>query len=99
MEFTVTPPCNGPNTNRVRNGLQLRAVLHVLFDRHLLTIDKGYRVVLNPSGRRGLSVWKTFRLPASTAPALEDAAQEPSDVRSQFRHIETGSSHSCPRPS
>ncbi|WP_147434696.1 HNH endonuclease [Micromonospora musae] len=37
-------PYNGPATNRVTNGLLLRADLHNLFDRGLIWIDGSYRV-------------------------------------------------------
>ncbi|MFE9958127.1 HNH endonuclease [Micromonospora sp. NPDC005299] len=37
-------PYNGPATNRVSNGLLLRADLHNLFDRGLIWIDGSYRV-------------------------------------------------------
>ncbi|RKN32493.1 HNH endonuclease [Micromonospora musae] len=37
-------PYNGPATNRVTNGLLLRADLHNLFDRGFLWIDGRYRV-------------------------------------------------------
>ena len=68
LEAAHIRPYYGPNTNRVNNGLLLRADLHVLFDRHLLTIDKDYLVALDPSVRRGpyrALHGKPLRLPAS----------------------------------
>lgn len=38
---------NGPQTNAISNGLLLRADLHTLFDRGLITVDAGYRVIVS----------------------------------------------------
>lgn len=68
LEAAHVRPYNGPDTNRVNNGLLLRADLHVLFDLHLPTIDKDYLVSIYPSVRkppyRALH-GKSLRLPVS----------------------------------
>jgi putative restriction endonuclease len=52
LEAAHIVPYLGPETNRVENGLLLRADLHTLFDLRLLTVDPDtLRVVLAPSVR------------------------------------------------
>lgn len=68
LEAAHIRPYMGPKTNRVNNGLLLRADLHVLFDRRLLTIDNDYVVLLDPSVRKGpyrSLHGKALRLPVS----------------------------------
>lgn len=68
LEAAHIRPYNGPNTNRVNNGLLLRADIHVLFDLRLLTIDRDYLVRLDPTVRKGpyrALHGKPLRLPAS----------------------------------
>jgi hypothetical protein len=70
LEAAHIRPYNGPDTNDITNGLLLRSDLHTLFDLHLLTIDKDYRVVLHKSVRRDLYKklhGKRLNLPADKA--------------------------------
>jgi ribosomal protein L37AE/L43A len=71
LEAAHIIPYQGAHTNDVRNGLLLRADLHTLFDRLLLTIDPGsMRVVLAPVLRPtsyGELEGRTIRLPAQRA--------------------------------
>jgi hypothetical protein len=49
LEAAHIYPYRGPGTNKVSNGLLLRADLHRLFDRGALAIDEGtFRVLLRP---------------------------------------------------
>jgi putative restriction endonuclease len=61
----------GPRTNSVQNGVLLRADLHTLFDRGLLSIDPDkHRVVLHPSLRStayGILFGERIRLPDTKA--------------------------------
>ncbi|MBL6276064.1 HNH endonuclease [Micromonospora fiedleri] len=61
-------PYDGPATNRVSNGLLLRADLHNLFDKGLLWIDDSYRVQV----AEGLDHYRKFagvELPPTADPA------------------------------
>lgn len=56
LEAAHIKPYRGEKSNHVRNGLLLRADIHTLFDRGLLTLvpeDEGIRVELNPALRDG----------------------------------------------
>ena len=46
LEAAHIYPYRGPDTNKVTNGLLLRADVHTLFDCHLLTIDSATMTVL-----------------------------------------------------
>jgi len=49
LEAAHICPYRGPDTNRLQNGILLRADIHTLFDMHLLTVDKNYRVQVSRS--------------------------------------------------
>lgn len=53
LEAAHVVPYLGQHTNRVDNGLLLRADLHTLFDRHLIAVDtEEWKVLVTPSLRR-----------------------------------------------
>lgn len=47
LEAAHIHPYRGPQTNRVQNGLLLRADLHTLFDLHLITISEAHTVTIS----------------------------------------------------
>lgn len=53
LEAAHIIPYRGEKTNRVFNGLLLRADIHTLFDQKKLSIDSEYCVVLHPDLRKG----------------------------------------------
>ena len=52
-------PVKNSGSHSLQNGLLLRADIHNLFDRGLLTIDSKYQVILNES-IRGSKIYRTF---------------------------------------
>ncbi|MEV0881203.1 HNH endonuclease [Micromonospora echinofusca] len=68
-------PYDGPATNRVTNGLLLRADVHNLFDAGLIWIDEQFRVRVKPKAAHYAN-WhgKELRLPARTADRPDLAA-------------------------
>lgn len=52
LEAAHISPYNGPETNRVTNGLLLRADIHTLFDLGLLAISESMSVILAPELRQ-----------------------------------------------
>lgn len=49
LEAAHISPYLGTHTNVVSNGLLLRADVHTLFDKYLLTVDPAYRVRVSPT--------------------------------------------------
>ena len=49
LEAAHISPYTGPHTNSVTNGLLLRADIHTLFDRNLVTVTPGYRIRVAPA--------------------------------------------------
>lgn len=54
---------NGPATNRVTNGILLRADIHNLFDLSLLTIDPGSLEVMVSQRLQGTAYWELHGRP------------------------------------
>ena len=48
LEAAHISPYKGHHTNAVTNGLLLRADIHTLFDRHLVTVTPEYRICVAP---------------------------------------------------
>lgn len=65
LEAAHISPYLGEETNRVRNGLLLRADIHTLFDRGLIRVDRNYRIDAPAHIRTAYDLPDTIRLPSN----------------------------------
>jgi hypothetical protein len=63
LEAAHISPYLGEHTNRVTNGLLLRADIHTLFDRGLIKVSREYKVMADASVRAAYDLPKSIRLP------------------------------------